>query len=166
MFKTQFIRWFILCIVFAAIGTVCFDCRLGVLSPRGCHSPLAQQMLTNSQLMFSSVQKTTFAFPWFFFFRTKLYKDFVTGKKGCNRWERMLYVANLGNIDTFLYYHDDLNWICCAHLLQLYCYNLILKLSPIWTTQVQLMCVMLVFCYCKKLKGYFYFYILWLTFIC
>ncbi|XP_013386172.1 cytochrome P450 10-like [Lingula anatina] len=67
-----------------SIGTVCFNTRLGVMDDDLCLGSDANKMISSSQAMFDAVQKTMYAFPWYHFFRTRLYSQFVTGKRGCN----------------------------------------------------------------------------------
>ena len=70
--------------MFAAIGTVCFNERLGCLQERIESGSEADQMITATQQVLDALQKTTFAFPWHMFWRTALYKQFVKAKKTIN----------------------------------------------------------------------------------
>ena len=71
-------------IIFVAIGTVCFNERLGCLQERIESGSEAAQMITAAQEALEALQKTTFAFPWHMFWRTPLYKQFVKAKKTIN----------------------------------------------------------------------------------
>ena len=71
--------------MFAAIGVVCFGGEMGCLEQQVSQGGEADVLLRASSQMFSAVQKTTVAFPWYALFRTKLYKQFVDARNECGR---------------------------------------------------------------------------------
>ena len=75
---------------FPAIGTVCFNTRLGCLEQSMSPSSLAGQMLNSTNQVFEAVQKTTFAFPWYALFKTKMYQQYAEGKLACERYMTLL----------------------------------------------------------------------------
>ncbi|CAH1794752.1 unnamed protein product [Owenia fusiformis] len=68
-----------------SIGTVCFNTRLGTLSHDLKADSEAYKMVMGSAAMFDGVVRTTYAFPWYMLFRTKLYKQFKWGKETCEK---------------------------------------------------------------------------------
>lgn len=68
-----------------AFGAVCFNVRIGCLQRQIAASSDAFQVMTSTSDMFQALQKTTFAFPSYAIYRTKLYKQFLNAARTCHR---------------------------------------------------------------------------------
>ena len=67
-----------------AIGTVCFNERLGCLQEKIEPGSETDRMITAVQEAFQALQKTSFAFPSYKMRRTAVYQQFVKAKRTMN----------------------------------------------------------------------------------
>jgi len=66
-----------------AFGAVCFNARIGCLQPQLSDQSRALAVMKATNQMFEAVQCTTFSFPTFAFWRTKMYRQFIESFDVC-----------------------------------------------------------------------------------
>ncbi|XP_064644431.1 cytochrome P450 10-like [Lineus longissimus] len=66
-------------------SVICFNARLGCLEKAIVPGSDADIISKATSKVFLAIQKTAFGFPWYFFYRTKQYKEFVNGRKDSAR---------------------------------------------------------------------------------
>ena len=72
--------------IFSAIGVVCFNAELGLISSDPRQNDEGTEMLTATKEMFDAVQNTLFAFPFYNLFRSKRYQQYYKAKTITNRY--------------------------------------------------------------------------------
>jgi hypothetical protein len=78
-----------------ANSVICFNARLGCLAKAIVPGSDADRISKATSKVFQSIQKTAFGFPWYIFFRTKHYRDFLMGRRECARWNPSLFANEI-----------------------------------------------------------------------